>query len=200
MTLDEFKGAMAPLSVNYRRELTKALMTVYWSEFQHVLADEFRDAVMHHIRVSTYFPTVADLRQRLGVGAGAPSFTEGSSIFEALVGPAPAYDPRHGDYWTLEAVQHRFGTQALAAFLAAGGTRGFRDRTDKDIPFLRRDFLRGWDEAGKTLGEARPILPPSTAPRGLAPLREELRQLVEGFQPGDAWEPGTPPDAELGEK
>jgi len=188
MTRAEFVGAMAPLSVNYNRELTRALMTVYWTEFQHLLADEFRDAITYHIRHGKFFPTVAELRQVLGMDA-APTLADASAVFEQLLGPAPAYDPKRGDYWTLEAVQQRFGTQGLAAFMAAGGTRVFRDRTDKDLPFLRRDFIRGWEEAGRTLPEARYQLPTTPAPRGLAPAGESVPRLLESFERGDAWEP-----------
>lgn len=198
MTRNEFIAAMAPLAVNYNRELTKPLMLTYWAEFQHILPDEFRDAVMYHIRTGKFFPTIADLRHALGLTVTTiATLTDAATTFEALLGTAPAYDPRHGDYWTLEAVQEQFGAVALAAFMAAGGTRVFRDRTDRDLPFLRKEFLRAWEEAAKAL-EPLPALPRSTpgTTRGLAPISEAVKRLAPPIEQGDAFEEPTVTEGE----
>jgi len=197
VTRKEFVDAMAPLSVNFRRELTRPLMVTYFAEFQSVRPDDFRDAVTHLLRTAKFFPTIAEFRHALGMN-DTPSLAEAGMVFDALLGPAPAYDPRLGDSWPLQVVHDRWGAVALAAFMAAGGPRAFRDRTDRDVPFLRRDFMRGWEQSAALPAAHRPALAPETAPRGLAPVTESLARLLPASgkdaaageaEHGDAWEP-----------
>lgn len=191
---------MAPLAVNFKRELTRPTMTLFWSEFQHLRPDDFRDAVTEVIRTHKFFPTIAEMRDALGMGQ-ADALVEAASTFDALLGDGPRYDPRTGDYWTLEDVTTRFGPRALAAFLVAGGTRAFRDRTTRNVEFLRRDFLRGWTdyrERQEPPHFPRPVpvpsLPEATV-RGLHPASEALRRILPPADRGDAWEP-TPKEEE----
>lgn len=181
MTRQDFLAAMAPLAVNYRRELTAPLLRLFWSEFQHVRPVDFQEAVQGHLREGQFFPTVAELRQRLGLPRSAPTLTEAATVFEALLTDAPAYDARRGDYWPMREVFERFGPIALAAFLRAGGTRAFRDRTERNVDFLRRDFLAGWDDACTHPVPVEYLLPPGLAvARGLAPLSDSLPRLMPG--------------------
>lgn len=188
MTLDEFKGAMAMLAASFNRELTRPLMTIYWTTFQAERPDDFRDAVTEHIRTAKFFPTVAELLTRMGRDGATGSLAEAGAVFEQLTtGPAPHYDPRRGDYWAHPDVMERFGPQAYAAFLAAGGTSAFRDRTDKGLPFLRRDFMAGWEEYSRRPGIGKAItdrvergsLGVPVQP-GLALAHESLRRLMPG--------------------
>ena len=176
MTPAEFRDAMQVLAVAYRRELTRPTMRLYWAEFGYLAPEALAAALTAHVRAAKFFPTVAELRAALGMDQ-RPGLVEGAAVFEALLGTGPAYDARQGDYWSLQAVSDRFGALALAAFMAAGGTRAFRDRTTRNVDFLRRDFLRGWEEAGAAATRP-PALAPSPQRQGLAAVGESVRRLL----------------------
>jgi len=188
MTLNEFKGAMAMLGASFNRELTRPLMTIYWTEFQAERPDDFRDAVTELIRTVKFFPTVAELRTALGSNGGAGSLAEAGSVFEALTnGPAPHYDPRRGDWWGHPDVMERFGAQAYSSFLAVGGTATLRDRTERNLDYIRRDFMAAWEEYNRQPGVRRAItdrvargsLGVPLQP-GLAPITDTVRRLMPG--------------------
>jgi hypothetical protein len=179
MTRTEFLGAMAPLSVNFRQQLTKPLLTLWWGQFQHCTPDEFREAVVQVCQRETFFPTIATMRDALGLNGNG--LTLANQVFTELTSlPGPRYDPKRGDYWSLQDVQERFGTHALAAFLAGGGTAMFRDRTDRNLDFIRRDFLAGWAEFAKHPQDERVLLDKPRRPEGLAPIQEVLTRLLPG--------------------
>lgn len=203
MTEQEFRDAMAPLGAvpwKYGKGLTRPIMRFYFAEFGYLEPAALGAAVRRWAQTEREFPTVADLRAALGMDQ-RPGLVEGAAVFEALLGPGPAYDARQGDYWTLQAVSDRFGPAALAAFMAAGGTRAFRDRTVRNVDFLRRDFLRGWEEASAAAARP-PALAPSPQRQGLAPVGDSVRRLLPadfkdaaaGDERGDAWEPPITPE------
>ncbi len=179
MTRPEYLTAMAPLAVNFRMKLSKPLLRLWWEQFQHCTPDEFRDAIVRVCQAETFFPTLATMRGLLGMNNTGVVLA--NQVFTELTTlPGPRYDPKRGDYWSLQDVQERFGTQALAAFLAAGGTAMFRDRTDKNLDFIRRDFLAGWADFAKHPQDERVLLERPKAPTGLQPITESLARLTSG--------------------
>ena len=179
MTVDEFRDAMAPLGANpwkYGKGLTRPIMNLYWSAFKELDAAVFAKAVTRHLATASEFPSIADLRHALGAGGG--SLLEAALIFDKLCKAAPRYDARKGDYWIVGDVLQMFGAQAVAAFLVAGGSIRFRDRTDQDLPFLRRDFLKGWESYDSQDRALQVALNASEAPRGLAPIQADLTRLL----------------------
>jgi hypothetical protein len=202
MTPEEFRDAVAPLGAvpwRFGKGLTRPIMRLYFAEFGHGDARLLATAVKAHLERCSEFPTVADLRHLLGLDR-RPSLADGGSIFAELTeGDAPHYDPHRGGYWLTRDVYDRWGPHALAAFMAAGGSRAFSQRTDAGLPFLRRDFMRGWDDAMARLPAdlpARPGLPAPGIASGLAPLADSLPRLLLAAQEqtdkpteqGDAYE------------
>lgn len=184
MTVSEYKEQMLRLSVAFRKQLTRPVLTLYWEQFRDVDAAHFARAVDGCIKTDTWFPTVAQIRRALGQGGG--TLAEAGLTFTALLGPAPHYDPRRGDYWAIPDVMAEFGPQAVAAFLVAGGSASFRDRTDKTVEFLRRDFLRGWEEYNVRHGELAPVLHAATTRQGLGPIKDSPALLLPGTSPEEA--------------
>ena len=199
MTPAEFRDAMQVLAVAYRRELTRPTMRLYWAEFGYLAPEALAAALTAHVRTAKFFPTIAELRAALGMDR-RPGLAEAGVTFEALLGDGPAYDARLGDYWTLQAVSDRFGPVALAAFMAAGGTRAFRDRTTRNVDFLRRDFLAGWTEAAASLAlnPAHAAFSPAPQRQGMGAVSDSLQRLLPASgkdaaageaEHGDAWLP-----------
>jgi len=184
VTRAEFTSAMAPLAVNFNRPLDKPLLTVFWGAFQHCTPDEFRDAVTEVIRTERFFPTVATLRDAMGLQEPVSTLAEAGAVFALLCQAGPKYDPHRGDYWPPQAVLDRFGPQALAAFTAAGGTTAFRDRTARDVAFLRRDFMKGWEEYGTHPTPPDRILRPSGTPTGLTTLAAAITNALPSPKEG----------------
>lgn len=179
MTRDEFSRAMAPLAANYgATSLTPERNRMFWAEFQHVRPDDFRDAVVQIMRTEKFFPTIAVMREALGLHRTPSVIAEGAAALATLLGDGPRYDPHRGDYWKGEDVLERLGPQALAAFMVAGGTAAFRDRTDRNVDFLRRDFLRGWEDYAKHPTEPETFLPPGRQPHGLGALADSLPRIL----------------------
>ena len=164
-----FAALLAQLGTNFQREVTSAVVTLYWAGLKDLPIADLRAAVERHILASTDrfdFPTIGKLRAL--ANPTAPISEDAGRIFDALCDRHPSLKLRHSDpsYWLGPEVEVTFGPVARAAFYAAGGTGAFMHRTDRDTPFIRRDFVAGYREAAEAHRQG--LLPAGEAPsRGI---------------------------------
>lgn len=142
-----FAEVMARLGVALNREVTPAVLRVYFHALADLDLDEVAKAAAKVIQQDTFFPTVARIRECVAAPLGLAA-ARASRVFERITnGRAPRYCPRRGDYWLAEDVEAAYGVVARECFDAAGGTQAFQARTDRDLPFLRKAFIEAWPDA-----------------------------------------------------
>src|SRR6185295_18405846 len=130
----------ALLSTAFNRGLTPEVVQLYHGVIGPKLdAQQWERAVQRSLEAESFFPPPAVL---LRYGAA-----DGSAQARAL----EFYDRilRHyesGDELGPREVRERYGTAAMEAFVAAGGTRAFSWCEPASEPFRRRDFANAWVE------------------------------------------------------
>lgn len=156
-----FSELMGRLGIAFNRETTRPVMLVYWNALCDLPLSAVLEGAERVIRVDTWFPTPARLREAATPAPGVPA-ARAARVFERLLHGAPCYDPHLGAYWTSAAVENAYGAVAREAFEAAGGMQAFRTRTDREVPFLRKAFVEAWAPAEEA--ERQGLLPAKHAP------------------------------------
>lgn len=155
-----FADLMEALAVLRKDPLTPTILRVYWSVLLDLSIEDVEHGVVACLKLDQFFPSPSRLRD-LAIRLDGTTLSRAATVFEALLGRGPRYDNQVGDYWLVQDVEQDFGVVAREAFIAVGGTTAFRDRTDRSMPFLRRDFLAAWQEAEPLAlaGHLQPTLP-----------------------------------------
>lgn len=188
-----FASIMASLAVALKgTEVTKTLLRVYFAALADLDIDEIEAAATRCIQQDTFFPTVARLRELVAAPLGVPE-ARAARVFDRLLSGAPKYDPNLGAYWTSADVEAKYGPVARECFDAAGGMQAFRTAKERDLPFLRRDFLAAWRpaEAAERAGEL-PYKHGPQLPAGDPRLTDIQRRLAAHTTPPSGRERALP--------
>jgi hypothetical protein len=164
---------MHMLGAAFNRTISKDVMEVYFQVLGARLDREsWERAVQRALECESFFPAPAVLL-RYGQAQGAPQ-ARAAELYQAVLGEferGHALGPRE--------VGDKYGTAAMEAFVAAGGSRAFAWCEPDDEPFRLKRWVEAWIET--TEQEPSRALPPGEAPkqfeRGFT--REEAKALFE---------------------
>jgi hypothetical protein len=121
-------------------------------------AAQWERAVRRSLEAESFFPPPAVLL-RYGLADGVPE-ARAVEVYDRIVS---AFERGH-ELGPRE-VAAEYGTAAMEAFCAAGGTRAFAWCEPRDEPFRRKAFVEGWVEtASQDPGYALPPGPTSEPP------------------------------------
>lgn len=173
-----FADLMEALAVLRKDPLTPTILRVYWSVLLDLSIADVEHGVVACLKLDQFFPSPSRLRD-LAIKLDGTVLSRAATVFEALLGRGPRYDKHHGDYWLVQDVEQEYGVVAREAFVAVGGSIAFQQRTDKTMPFLRRDFLAAWQEAEPLAlaGHLQPTLPAGES-RVDALVKETSRKMT----------------------
>lgn len=176
-----FAALMETLAVLRKDPLTPTMLRVYWAVLVDLDLADVERAVVACLKVDEFFPSPSRLRGLAFPQDGTPT-TRAAAVFDALCRRGPHNDYHRGDYWLPDDVEEKFGLVAREAFIAAGGTRAFQQRTEKSLPFLRKDFLAAFVEVEPLAqaGELRKTLPPGNV--DAAALVKDLAAKMDANQ------------------
>lgn len=140
MTRADMARGMALLSTAFNRALTDELVSVYHAVIGSKLDSAgWERAVRRALEAESYFPAPAVLL-RYGRGDGAPQ-ARAVEMYERIL-----RDYEQGRHLGPREVQEQYGTAAMEAFVAAGGTRAFDEYLEGGGPFRRKAFVEAWLE------------------------------------------------------
>lgn len=155
----QMAAGLAALGIAFGREVTPAVAEVYHGVIGARLdAEGWGRAVRRALECESYFPPPAVLL-RYGQAEGAPK-ARAMDVYERVV--------RHyecGEQLGPREVGERYGTAAMEAFVAAGGTQAFAWCEPASVPFRAKAWCEAWletveQEPSRALpeGEARRLL------------------------------------------
>ena len=167
--------AMAVLGENCRLEVSEAQLLLFWTYVPDLSIEDFERAVRLHIQTSRFFPTVAELRERV-----TPHVDHAAAAvlaFEAVL-KTGTHDAKTGAQFSIGRVGEHVGPVAAEAFAAAGGASAFsREQDERNLPFLRKRFVESYVAAAEALRLGRPLaLASANQPR--LPKSNPVGQLV----------------------
>jgi hypothetical protein len=151
----QFSKAMAALGENYRQEIADAQFALFWSLLSDMSVEDFRRAVVMHMRSSRFFPTVAELRQQV-----TPHIDHVAAAVNAFeqVTKTSTHDTKTGPRYSIRRVVEAVGPVAAEAFVAAGGPNAFAyELGERDLPFLRKRFIESYVAAAEAQSQGRPL-------------------------------------------
>lgn len=155
----QMAAGLAALGVAFNREVTPAVAEVYHGVIGARLdAAGWERAVRRALECESFFPPPAVLL-RYGQADGAPQ-ARAMEVYERLV--------RHyecGEMLGPRDVLERYGSAAMEAFVAAGGTRAFAWCEPSSAPFRAKAWLEAWLETTEQ------------EPARALPAGEQARQL-----------------------
>lgn len=175
-----FAAAMAGLALALPgRELSDALLELYWRALADLDDHEFARAAETAIRRCRFFPTPAEL-----LGFARPPRVDSHAAAGRVYLQAQGlteYCPNTGTWWSAERIRATLGEAAYQAFHACGGSAGFRLAEDPyHGPRVRREFVECFQRV--VAAEPQAALP---APSRLDRTPEPVRVLSAGI--GQPW-------------
>jgi hypothetical protein len=145
-------AGLAALGAAFNREVTPQVAKIYHGVLGAKLnPEQWERAVRRSLESEAFFPPPAVLL-RFGAANGAPQ-ARALEVYERVVNVFES-----GHYIGPRDVDQIFGGAALEAFVAAGGTRAFRECELRDEPFRRKAWLEAWLETTEQ-DPTRGILP-----------------------------------------
>ncbi len=170
-----YGGALLALGVNCRQEITDAHMALFWTFLADLTIEDFERAVGLHMQASRFFPTIAELRERV---TPAVNFTAEAVLALQRVIATGVHDATVGTRWTIRRVAELVGPVAAEAFAAAGGSSAFEhEQSERNLPFLRKRFVEAYVAAAVDLRAGRPLALSSIG-QTIGPGDTRLRELV----------------------
>lgn len=175
----QMAAGLAALGVAFNREVTPAVAEVYHGVIGARLdAAGWERAVRRALEAESFFPAPAVLL-RYGQAEGAPQ-ARAMEVYERIV--------RHyecGEQLGPREIAERYGTAAMEAFVAAGGTRAFSWCEPASTPFRAKAWIEAWIETteqdpGKALtpGEPSRQIGDGSGPVSKAEARRLMGQLA----------------------
>jgi hypothetical protein len=176
----QFSKAMAALGENYRHEVADAQFALFWTVLADLSVEDFQRAVVAHIRLSRFFPTVAELRQH--VTEHIDHVAAAVTAFEQVI-KTSTHDARTGPRYSIRRVEEAVGPVAAEAFMSAGGPSAFaHELGERDLPFLRKRFVESYVAAAKAQAEGRPLARAAAREAiGTGPLKQLVRQTSQAL-------------------
>lgn len=161
----EMAAGLATLGVAFNREVTPQLAEIYHGVIGARLdAAQWEHAVRRALEAESFFPPPAVLL-RYGLVDRLPQ-ARAVELYDQIV---MRYEV--GDNMGPREIAEFYGTAAMEAFCAAGGTRAFAWCEPRDEPFRRKAFVEGWVETV------------TTDPSFALPAGEDRPELSEGGRP-----------------
>ena len=146
-TLEDVMKALAFLAAAYPRfTLTKATIKAYHTILEDLPADALMSAAKQLGAHSTFFPAASEIRKL------AFDLTQGDDLPLAVEGWKQLLDNWHGRYV-------EFFPLTEKTIRTMGGMRHLGQTTDRELPFLRNQFIRTFDIYRARAKEDRRLLP-----------------------------------------
>lgn len=120
---------------------TQAEYTAEWLEIADSIgADRFSEGLIQAVRESDYFPTISKLRACCGVTETQQSKAGADAAWSYVL----AYIAKG---YACDWYQNppKLPARIAHAVRMVGGIRGIQSATDREVPFLRKDFCEAWD-------------------------------------------------------
>lgn len=169
-----FVAGLAALAVNCRVELTDPQTELYRSMLDDLSDADFARAVAACLRTSRWFPTIAELREKVSPYE-SPQAAAGVDFDR--VRKAGRYTPV-GYRWSYRDVSEQVGPIAAEAYVAAGGSSAFeQEQGETALTFLRKRFTEAYVVAFEAQRSGRTIASAESLTR--LPNASPVRDLVD---------------------
>ncbi len=143
LSRESMAEGMAALGAAFNRQITPLVVQIFHGVVGPKLSEkQWEHAVRRALEVEQYFPPPAVLL-RYGRAEGLPQ-ARAAEVYDQIVSAFEAGRPLGP-----REVSEDYGTAAMEAFCAAGGTRAFSWCELRDEPFRRKAFIEGWVEVAE---------------------------------------------------
>jgi hypothetical protein len=160
--LKAFRTGMESLGAAFNRAITPELLDIFGGVLaQKLSTEQWAKAVTRALEAETFFPPPAVLL-RYGLADGSLAAKAG----EVVVAIVRSFE--QGKPLGPRDVREKFGTAAMEAFVAAGGTRAFEWCEAGNEPFRLKTFRESFIEVAEV------------DPRMALPAGDEQRQIEAG--------------------
>lgn len=151
---DEFKEVMVGLGEYYTKEITEALIKIYWYDLKPLTIEQFKQAAsLHRMNPDNgqFFPKSADIVKIFtGTSKQQEQALEDKAQMQWLV--IESQIRKIGSYGTLDLEDK----QTLAAVKSLGGWQFICSRTTKQLVWLQKEFISAYQNFERTPVEALP--------------------------------------------
>ena len=124
-------------------EQRKARGDLYRRKLDDLTDEQWMKAVNRCLDTETFFPAIATLRNY--GKPPEPTEAQAVAVFEQVV-ECREYRP-NGSIWHLRKIRETLGPAAAEGFAAAGGQAAFAWLAERDLPFVRKNFVEAYTAA-----------------------------------------------------